>query len=209
MGAVARGPRGRRSRTCVGCRCSDSYDQLVRLIATPDGRVVFDLAGHTFGRGAWVHPRLECLAKSVRGMGHALRQPIHQSVAELHGALVSAAWRRIHGLLIAAKRAGYLAVGAEAASDAWQRRRLGLLLLALDAKAGSRLPWIADAVQEAKVLVAPPKAEMGKLLGVHEVALAAITDSRLAKAVARNMAIAQIPAPAIDSRGSDKGTEVG
>ena len=208
IGSLRRARRAM-SRTCVGCRRADSRDDLVRFIATPDGHVAFDLVGGAFGRGAWVHPRVDCLTKSVRALGHALRQPIIQSPTEVHAALVAAAWRRTKGLLSAAKRAGHLSVGAEAATSAWRDRTLVLLLLAQDARAAARLPWIGDALVEGRVVVAPSKAMMGEWLAAEDVALAAITDPRMASAVARNMAIAQIPAPSIASRGSDKGTEVG
>ena len=198
-----------RQRTCIGCRIAGSREDLVRFVASKDGGVVFDLAGGAWGRGAWIHPRTDCLVKSVRSLGRALRQPIAQTSTELHQALVTAAWRRIKSLVVSAKRAGQLRVGTEEAERAGEDRSLALLLWADDVRVGANLPWIAQAVAQGRVLVAPSLATMREWVGVQEVTLAAITDSQIATAVVRNLAIAQIPAPALASRRSGTGTEVG
>jgi uncharacterized protein len=198
-----------RQRSCVGCRTAGSRADLVRFVAANHGQIVFDLAGRAWGRGAWIHPRTDCLVKSVRSLGRALRQPIAQTSTELHQALVTAAWRRIKNLVVSAKRAGQLRVGTEETERAWEDRSLALLLWADDARAGANLPWIAQASAQGRVLVAPSLATMGEWVGVQEVTLAAITDSQIATAVVRNLAIAQIPAPALASRRSGTGTEVG
>jgi predicted RNA-binding protein YlxR (DUF448 family) len=201
--------RRARQRTCIGCRSAGSREDLVRFVASKDGRVVFDLAGGAWGRGAWIHPRTGCLVKSVRSLGRALRQPSTQTATELHQALATAAWRRIKNLVVSAKRAGQLRVGTEEAERAWEDRSLALLLWVDDVRAGANLPWIAQLLAEGRVLVAPSLATMSEWVGVQEVTLAAITDSRIATAVVRNLAIAQIPAPALASRRSGTGTEVG
>src|SRR5690606_31116084 len=36
-------------------------DDLVRLVASPEGQVVVDPRGRLPGRGAWLHPRRSCL----------------------------------------------------------------------------------------------------------------------------------------------------
>jgi hypothetical protein len=60
-----------------------------------------------------------------------------------------------------------------------------------------------------RVLIVPSMTVMGEWLGTQDCCLAALTDSQMAKAIARTIAIAQTPAPARGSRGSDTGTEVG
>jgi len=198
-----------RQRTCIGCRSAGSREDLVRFVACKDGQVAFDLAGGAWGRGAWIHPRTDCLVKSLRSLSRALRQPIAQTASELHQALVIAAWRRIKNLVVSARRAGQLRIGTEQVQRAWEDRSLALLFWADDVRAGANLPWIAPAVAQGRVLVAPSLATIGEWVGVQEVTLAAITNSRKATAVVRNLAIAQIPAPALASRRSGTGTEVG
>jgi hypothetical protein len=52
-------------RTCVGCRKRALHSALLRVIAV-DGRLVVDTHRRLPGRGAWLHPRLECLASAER-----------------------------------------------------------------------------------------------------------------------------------------------
>src|SRR5688572_4377236 len=93
-------------RSCVGCRKESSPAELVRVVVGPDGRVVPDLAGGAFGRGAWLHPRTECVAKAVpRGLAHALRAEVKTDAASLIELLRRAAERRAAALLAAASRA--------------------------------------------------------------------------------------------------------
>ena len=67
-------------RTCIGCRRTDSWSVLVRVVAargesTTPVVVVPDLRHQLPGRGAWLHPDPGCLAGAVRrrAFGKALR----------------------------------------------------------------------------------------------------------------------------------------
>ncbi|MDN5794206.1 MAG: YlxR family protein [Intrasporangium sp.] len=77
------GLRAEPSRTCVGCRRSDSWSALLRVVAdqTEDGRptrgatiLLPDPRRRKPGRGAWVHPTPECFELAVRrkAFGRAL-----------------------------------------------------------------------------------------------------------------------------------------
>jgi len=61
------------SRTCIGCGAKAEQRQLVRL-RLADGEVVLDRR-RSGGRGAWLHPALECLerANKRRAFGRAFR----------------------------------------------------------------------------------------------------------------------------------------
>ncbi|HEY9496425.1 MAG TPA: YlxR family protein [Intrasporangium sp.] len=77
------GLRAEPSRTCVGCRGTDSWSALLRVVAAKDadapGSTPVHLRpdpGHRLpGRGAWLHPRPECFELAVRrkAFGRALR----------------------------------------------------------------------------------------------------------------------------------------
>jgi len=41
-------------RTCVVCRTKRQRDELLRLVKTPDGQILFDSTGRMDGRGAYV-----------------------------------------------------------------------------------------------------------------------------------------------------------
>ncbi|WP_121035099.1 YlxR family protein [Terracoccus luteus] len=78
------GLRSEPTRTCVGCRATDSRSALLRVVAEtsrenprPGGGVTLvpDPRHRMPGRGAWVHPRAVCLELAVRrkAFGRALR----------------------------------------------------------------------------------------------------------------------------------------
>ncbi len=51
-------------RTCVGCHESKKKIELMRVIKTPEGEIVFDSTGRKNGRGAYICPSAECLYKA-------------------------------------------------------------------------------------------------------------------------------------------------
>ena len=53
-------------RTCIGCRKRDQKSGLIRITAGPDARVVVDHAQRLQGRGAYVHPFVECIDRACR-----------------------------------------------------------------------------------------------------------------------------------------------
>lgn len=61
-------------RTCIVCREVNAKRSLVRVVRTPEGRVVVDPKGKLPGRGAYLHARQECWLAARRGS--ALRQAL-------------------------------------------------------------------------------------------------------------------------------------
>jgi predicted RNA-binding protein YlxR (DUF448 family) len=61
-------------RTCVGCRARADRSSLLRVVARIPV-VVVDETAVLPGRGAWVHPRIECVdtARTRKAFGRALR----------------------------------------------------------------------------------------------------------------------------------------
>ncbi|WP_374945402.1 YlxR family protein [Agreia sp.] len=61
-------------RTCVGCRARADRSSLLRVVARIPV-VVVDETAVLPGRGAWVHPRIECVEKAQarKAFGRALR----------------------------------------------------------------------------------------------------------------------------------------
>jgi hypothetical protein len=62
-------------RTCLGCRQARAKAALLRLARDVDGQVQVDWGGRRGGRGAYVCPSAECLARGLtRGrLGHAFK----------------------------------------------------------------------------------------------------------------------------------------
>ena len=51
-------------RQCVGCREMKEKRQLIRVVKSPEGEVSLDFRGKKPGRGAYVCPDSQCLAKA-------------------------------------------------------------------------------------------------------------------------------------------------
>ena len=51
-------------RQCVGCREMKEKRQLIRVVKSPEGTVSLDFRGKLPGRGAYVCPKADCLAKA-------------------------------------------------------------------------------------------------------------------------------------------------
>jgi uncharacterized protein len=62
------------ARTCLGCRSRADRSALLRVVAR-DGRAVPDPSANLPGRGAWVHPTLDCVENAIKrkAFGRALR----------------------------------------------------------------------------------------------------------------------------------------
>jgi len=68
-------PRRVPQRTCIACRTTEAKRGLVRVVRTPEGRVVLDPTGKANGRGAYVHESRACweLALKKDRLAHALK----------------------------------------------------------------------------------------------------------------------------------------
>jgi predicted RNA-binding protein YlxR (DUF448 family) len=64
-------------RTCVGCSTRDDKARLLRIVVRHGG-VAVDNRQIQPGRGAYLHPRPECLERALkrRSLGRALRSEI-------------------------------------------------------------------------------------------------------------------------------------
>lgn len=51
---------------CIACRASDGKRDLIRLVRVADG-VLLDRSGKMAGRGAYVHPQVDCWEKALAG----------------------------------------------------------------------------------------------------------------------------------------------
>lgn len=51
-------------RTCLGCGEPKEKRSLVRIVRTPEGKILVDPTGKKSGRGAYICPNKECLEKA-------------------------------------------------------------------------------------------------------------------------------------------------
>jgi predicted RNA-binding protein YlxR (DUF448 family) len=73
-------------RTCVGCRKSDSIEQLLRVVVR-ENRLAVDPNRIAFGSGAYVHRNQLCISQAVtrKSVTRALRADGDLDVAALRG----------------------------------------------------------------------------------------------------------------------------
>ena len=69
-------------RQCMGCRERKAKRELIRVVRSPEGEVSLDFGGKKNGRGAYICPKEECLAKAIRSkaLERSLEAPIGQTV---------------------------------------------------------------------------------------------------------------------------------
>lgn len=175
-------------RTCIGCRGTFAKDEVVRIVAV-SGVPVIDYRERLPGRAAYVCPRLECIAKALgrdllsRAFKTKMTAP---ATGEFVLALEAAIRERIASLIAMAEKAGKLAAGASAVTDALQKNRVLLVLFAADLSEGTRNKVLGSGgpQQQGTPFTAD---ELGRLVGRDLVAIAGITDKGFTDAIQREM----------------------
>ena len=71
-------------RQCVGCQEMKSKKELLRIINTAENEILLDTTGKKNGRGAYLCPNGECLARAVKtkGLERSLKTAIPKEVIE-------------------------------------------------------------------------------------------------------------------------------
>ena len=71
-------------RQCTGCREHKPKRELVRVVRSPQGEVSLDFKGKSPGRGAYICPDAQCLAKArkSRALERALEVQIPDEIYE-------------------------------------------------------------------------------------------------------------------------------
>ena len=80
-------------RQCMGCRERKAKKEMIRVVRTTDGGVTLDFGGKLNGRGAYICPDPQCLAKAQkskaleRSLEVAIPQEVYDRLAkEMEGA---------------------------------------------------------------------------------------------------------------------------
>jgi len=71
-------------RQCMGCRERKEKRALIRIVRCTDGQVRLDFSGKLNGRGAYICPSPECLAKArkAKALDRSLETSIPEEVYE-------------------------------------------------------------------------------------------------------------------------------
>lgn len=72
-------------RMCVGCRGKRNKRELIRIVRTPEGKVLVDKTGKKSGRGAYICNDPQCLTKAIKSksLEKALETAIAEDIPEL------------------------------------------------------------------------------------------------------------------------------
>jgi predicted RNA-binding protein YlxR (DUF448 family) len=178
---------------------------MIRLVLGDDGNIAVDLAGGAFGRGAWVHPRVDCLARTVRGgAAKSFKATVKTDAADLVAQVRAAADRRVEALVASARGAGRLAPGSEAARAAFANGQAELVLVASDGRAAAHTSFVATAAASGKAVIWGTKERIGRATGRPETAVVAILDRGLARAITQAAALSALPEPDSRREGMDQ-----
>jgi predicted RNA-binding protein YlxR (DUF448 family) len=192
------GERRESSRTCAGCRARITGDEIqsafrvVLGLADPEGRheVAVDLAGGSFGRGAHVHATPACIAKACAGgFARAFRRSVVAAPEGLAREVARSADRRVEGLLLGARRAGWLAFGEEARRAV--EGKVPLVVVARDAGASALGGPFRDAVADGRVVAWKTKVELGHLFARELVAVVAVRHEAVAREIRHAIRLAE------------------
>jgi hypothetical protein len=182
--AVRRQPE----RTCLGCRRTADSSQLLRLVRSPDGEVVYDAGRRLGGRGAWVCRSAACLTRALgsRRLGTAVGGPVNAVRPEVMLERISGqVRRRVEGLLAAAGKARKVELGATRVEDAL-RRTAGVRLVVLARDLSPRVAASLGAhalAAHAPIAWYGDRSTLGALFARDELGVAALMDDGLARAV--------------------------
>lgn len=179
-----------RTRLCVGCGQRVAPEALVRVVLGPEGQVAVDIAGGAFGRGAHVHPSETCIVQACRaGFARAFKQMVAARPEDIRSQIVAACERRVAGLLAGARRAGQVALGADAALEALEHGA-PLVVVATDAATIATRAEVVSAAAAGRAVAFGTKTRLGELLGKDELAIAAVLHAGIADSVSSAVRLA-------------------
>lgn len=173
---------------------------MIRWVRDDGGAVVPDLTGRSFGRGAWTHPRPECLKNLQKSLARSFKGQVTTSTREALSLLGDAARHRVFQLLGAARRQKKAIFGSDATSEGWQKGEVCLILVAQDAQAAAKSSAVAEATLQGKACAWGTKEQLGGLFGRPEIGVLGLCDRGLAKSLFGAIAMALLVREEPESR---------
>jgi len=121
----------------VGCRSRKPVRATIRLVRSPEGKLLPDLYGKLPGRGVHLCPDFTCFRRAVENnsFSRSLRAPTRVDDAEaLFKLALESSRDQVRAMLSTAVRSGWLLAGRTAVRDALSKHAAALVVLALDAQ---------------------------------------------------------------------------
>lgn len=176
-------------RRCIATGESQPRDALLRFVVGPDGTLVPDLSGRLPGRGLWLSPRRDIIARACRRnlFARAAKGPVRvpeDLLERVEGQLR----RRCLEQLGLAKRAGQAVCGHDKVAAWLAADTAALLIQAEDAADGGRRKLRDRARRRNVAAVEAFDAEtLGRALGREACMHVALAPGRLATAIAADL----------------------
>lgn len=174
-------------RTCIGCRGLFDKDQVVRIVAGPEGAVL-DYREKLPGRAAYVCVRRGCIEKALsrENLSRALHVKIRPpSTEEFISLLIANINKKIQSLIAMSAKAGKLASGYSAVQDALQKNRVEFLIFARDISEGTKERLKKQGAAGPHEATLFTREELGIMLGRELVGVIALEDEGLAQAASK------------------------
>ena len=152
-------------RRCLATGDQGSKDELLRFVVSPEGILVFDVAGRLPGRGLWLKAGRDMIdtATSKRLFSKAAREAV-KVPDNILALVVAGLKRRCLDRLGLARRAGLVAVGFEKVRAQASTGRTVLILEAIGGAKGGRRK-LTSLAPEAPVIDVFTGEELGQALG--------------------------------------------
>ncbi len=172
-------------RTCIGCRSIRKKEEVVRIIAGPEG-VLIDYREKLEGRAAYICPRVECIGKALKK--ETLTRALHSNVkppdvSVFVSRLEEDILDKIRSLLRITLKAGKLAMGYSAVQDAIEKGRVALLLYARDLSRGTREKVAVRERETIRQETLFTREDFGTILNRELVGIVGILDKGLADTI--------------------------
>jgi len=169
-------------RTCIGCRTAMSKNEVIRLVAGPEG-ILIDYRERLPGRAAYVCPRQDCIEKALTKdvLAKALHLKVRPTeVPSFISRIKEILIEKIKSLVAISMKAGKIATGYSAVHDALEKDRVFLLLYATDVSEGTKNKVADHGVSSPRHTTLFTRDELGKILNRELVGVIAILDQGLA-----------------------------
>lgn len=179
-------------RTCLGCRQVKDQSSLIRVVRSPDSRILVDLKGRLPGRGAYLCNDRRCIEQAFRKQqfDRTFRQPCELATAEvLIAEIRQELLGRLANLLGMAKKSATFVAGSNAVLDSLSRKTsLAVIIVAADisTQIGEKIRYKAE-LKDIKVVELFNKAELGRILGRAERSVVGLPEGKLADAFLQDL----------------------
>lgn len=165
-------------KICFVSRETHPREEMLRFVAGPRNKLMFDVTGKLPGRGVWIYPLREVVQKAVtkRMFAKFLFAPV-QTTPEVMEQVETALRARVLSLLGLARKSGVVVFGFEAVKKAMMNGGLAMAFEAEDASVREQDKLFHHA-PDMFICSCFPREELGRMMGQDSVVHIGILNGR-------------------------------